>query len=1087
MSGASIGSVVGFAVGSLWGPFGQQVGAFIGSQIGGYLAPQHIKGPSIGDAQAQTSAAGVPRPVVFAHPAPFAGNHVDGDEIARKIIKKKRQGKGGGPVVEEEHFILTYAIRVSERIGGYLRIWRQGKVVYDARPLNAIPGWDGDKADEIAEYFSEMQAANAKFLSKARLYIGDEAQLPDPALEAIHGVGNTPYYRGSAMLIVEDDDVTDCGGAVPGYMFEVVSCAVATAQALGVFAALGMTSYRCTDPDEWTEDETGIPASGIYRAANLGMNVGAVDGDQNFCYSDDGASTFTPTAYGAPVGFPVLHMGAGDDRYVAVAYKAATDETKTIISLDRGRTWAEAGNLGSIGSPNGIRFFNRNWVLVTSTGLYSSPNGVTFTNRIVGAFVSIGENGQSFLACRDGGGTGPTRYSYPHSANGISWTTNAATTAGPAHTIVGESGYFILATTAGIYRTTDDSATNSLVASNGQTLASGAAGNGCVVLGAGGGGSGIQYGSDDAGLSFDPIDFNLADQEVLFLGYAAADGIAIPDAPGAYIDEITGQVFVTEPADTLAFCADLTLQEVEETIAARAGVPAGKFDASALSEILIPGYLIGVQSTGADCLIPLCTTFFHDLPEFDGKIQAVLRGGAPSLTIEDDDLLEDDADPLIEPQGLEFPLKVTVFTQHPEADYAAIPQTSARTSPDVRATGEYVVRLPIPFDADTTAQIAAKIHNVLQSAAEWREEISLPDEYSRLIVSDVLFRNSRRWLVTRADMSEGESKLEIVYDRASNYSSNATGVAPAPGTPPGSGLIGPTLLEAMNLPILADSHDLLGFYVAVAGMLSGWHGALIQGTISAGAVWTDLATITDASVIGKLQTSLAAAPGEVIDYVNTVRVSVTDELESITFAELLSERNACLIGEELMQFQTATLIEEGVYELSVLTRGRLNTQAVAHSYGERFVLLNAPEFIEAPSSWIGADILLRAVSLGTAEDANASESFEWSPALIQTEWAPFHFEGERDGSDNVAFSWIGRARLGTNLAPIHSVNFLGYRVTITKGASSVVKSLTFEQSFAYSAAEQTIDFGGATGTLAISIEAMNRFTGASAALTGTIL
>jgi len=101
MSGSSIGGIIGGVIGFYFGgPSGAQAGFTIGSLIGGVVDPQKIKGPSIGDALKQTAAAGVPRPVVYGHPAPFAGNLIDGETKARKIIKKKKQGKGG-PIIKE--------------------------------------------------------------------------------------------------------------------------------------------------------------------------------------------------------------------------------------------------------------------------------------------------------------------------------------------------------------------------------------------------------------------------------------------------------------------------------------------------------------------------------------------------------------------------------------------------------------------------------------------------------------------------------------------------------------------------------------------------------------------------------------------------------------------------------------------------------------------------------------------------------------------------------------------------------------------------------------------------------------------------
>jgi len=171
-----------------------------------------------------------------------------------------------------------------------------------------------------------------------------------------------------------------------------------------------------------------------------------------------------------------------------------------------------------------------------------------------------------------------------------------------------------------------------------------------------------------------------------------------------------------------------------------------------------------------------------------------------------------------------------------------------------------------------------------------------------------------------------------------------------PPTPPGSGLLGPTRFAFLNLPVLRDADDKLGIYVAVSATIGSWSGCTVQASPDGGTTWTDLADITDQSIIGRLLTALPSAPSEVIDVTNTVRVQVSNELDSITMDQLLNELNACVIGEELCQFQTATLVTSDplVYDLSVLTRGRLNSTPAGHHIGERFVLLNSPIFCELP-------------------------------------------------------------------------------------------------------------------------------------------
>lgn len=200
-----------------------QFGYMIGSAVGTIIDPEVIRGPSLGDGMTQTAQAGVPRPIVYGLCA-VRGNIIDVGPL-RKRIRREEQGKGG-PVLETERWIRTYAIRICEGpIAGIRRIWRDGKLVYDISEAEQRPEFGQGGWQQLAY---ERNAFTNTFGKKLALYLGDESQLPDPSLEAIHGVGETPAYRGTAYMVVTDDDLTDRGGSIPDYKFEVVSAGTVT-------------------------------------------------------------------------------------------------------------------------------------------------------------------------------------------------------------------------------------------------------------------------------------------------------------------------------------------------------------------------------------------------------------------------------------------------------------------------------------------------------------------------------------------------------------------------------------------------------------------------------------------------------------------------------------------------------------------------------------------------------------------------------------------------------------------------------------------------------------------------------------------
>ncbi len=204
MSTQQILGAVGAVVGAYFGY--PQLGYAIGSAIGGAIDPDIIKGPTIGDIAKQTSMEGVPRPIIWALSPPMGGNIIASSDP--KIVRKRQSQGKGGPKVETEHVYRTYAIGVCEGpITRFVRIWRNSTLVFD-----------------VSEFPSLTEQDNINFLTHARFMLGGWGQNAHPALEREFGVGTTPAHRGTAYLVMDDEELTDLRGAIPQWMFQVERC-----------------------------------------------------------------------------------------------------------------------------------------------------------------------------------------------------------------------------------------------------------------------------------------------------------------------------------------------------------------------------------------------------------------------------------------------------------------------------------------------------------------------------------------------------------------------------------------------------------------------------------------------------------------------------------------------------------------------------------------------------------------------------------------------------------------------------------------------------------------------------------------------
>lgn len=216
----------------------------------------------IGELASQSAKEGGARPIVWGRVRPISGNlmHCSTPRIVKVEVEGEDSGggKGGGKKKAakqyQERVYRTYAIRICEGpITGVIRIWRNNKLVYDARG-NA---WGTTN--------------NGVFLRTFRFYLGGWLQMPDPALEGIWGAGNVPGYRGTCYMVAVDEDLTDMGGSVPQYVFEVE-------RAEGV--ALTSRPYNIEDIERSGSQGVEVRPDGYYlRDAAAGGAISLEDGN----------------------------------------------------------------------------------------------------------------------------------------------------------------------------------------------------------------------------------------------------------------------------------------------------------------------------------------------------------------------------------------------------------------------------------------------------------------------------------------------------------------------------------------------------------------------------------------------------------------------------------------------------------------------------------------------------------------------------------------------------------------------------------------------------------------------------------------
>src|SRR5690606_13140557 len=240
------------------------------------------------------------------------------------------------------------------------------------------------------------------------------------------------------------------------------------------------------------------------------------------------------------------------------------------------------------------------------------------------------------------------------------------------------------------------------------------------------------------------------------------------------------------------------------------------------------------------------------------------------------------------------------------------PQQAERRAATITAEGESTMELPITGDKDWAAQTAHKSIKVA-----WGE----PDECTFHVTIDYAdlvtgaeglapYTDGNPTQV-RIDRIEDEGLIRMVTARITRpdlYESNASGTSKPLPQFPGSNIRGPTDGVLMNIPLLIDQDDRPGIHWAVGRMMSGWQGGTLQ--ILRAGQWVTIDTVSQSAGMGWLTAPLPAHSGD-IDTQNVLSVRMNEDVESVTWINLLLERNPLAIlrsdgTAEIVQFHTAT-------------------------------------------------------------------------------------------------------------------------------------------------------------------------------------
>jgi len=592
------------------------------------------------------------------------------------------------------------------------------------------------------------------------------------------------------------------------------------------------------------------------------------------------------------------------------------------------------------------------------------------------------------------------------------------------------------------------------------------------------------------------------------------------DERGYFWDEPSNSVFYnTDGASTRevwrywlsrAAGAAEGLDSVVEFLCNRAQLTDSMINVTDLAGYSVSGYQILQQSTGKNSLAPLSSAYFFDAVESDWTIKFIRAGRSGDFAIPNADLAahlgENRPPELTESvsQEIELPRHVYVKYMDKASNYQPGEAVAARRGDTVRTRRRKELNFPIVLTGSQAKEIAYTWLYRLWNA-QTNLTFNLSQKWLLLDPTDTgtITKDSTVFTAQITDTSFGDFVLDIsaLQEDSETYSQDLGGDS---GRDQSSGDIpnyGQTTPLFFDTTLLRDQDSLISgagirAYGAVIAYTDDWRGAGYFKSTD-GNDFNDILFFASGERVeyGNLTSDLAESDGWATwDRFRFFRVKMAEGApESATETNVLNGANAALIGNptdgwEVIQYATVTDEGNGTYKIEDLLRARRGTNNFqTHRIGDLFVILSESTI---KRMILDLDALsntryFAATSIGAVFDSNKAISRvingnalkPWSPADVRAVW-------DSPSSNDITVTWERRTRYGgswlngTGSVPLNE-DSESYEADIIDTNGDVIRTfddLTSE-TFTYTAAQQTTDFGSTQTEIRVKLYQISEIAG----------
>ncbi|MEL6915576.1 MAG: glycoside hydrolase/phage tail family protein [Pseudomonadota bacterium] len=509
-----------------------------------------------------------------------------------------------------------------------------------------------------------------------------------------------------------------------------------------------------------------------------------------------------------------------------------------------------------------------------------------------------------------------------------------------------------------------------------------------------------------------------------------------------------------------------SLADVVAEICTRSGVT--DFDVSRLFGF-VRGYVVTDVSDARAALQPLMLAYGFDAVERGGTLHFFNRDGRATQAVAEDELVFRGGDePVLRRDrsaASEVTGRVQVTFVDADGDFETAAAEAVFPGEDLHTVTSSELSLAL---TRSEGRVIAERWLAETKLARDAAEFVLPPSLSHLGAGDVVALPEEggvgHFRIDRVEDTEARLvdavRVEAgVYDRPADLEAE---VVVSKFVPPL-----PVFASYMDLPLITGDEP--PHAPRLAATAADWPGVAALYASPTGEDFALLDLISMPATLGEVLEDVPAGPIAVTDRATTIRVRLTrGALGSLTEAALLAGGNLAAIGDgtpdawEILQFREARLVGERTYDLTLLLRGQLGSDALMPPVwpaGSVFVLLDAAVgLLDLPSSSRNVSQTYRIGPSGRPfDDPSYREATLAFRGNGLRPYAPVHLRAARKADGSLAATWIRRSRVDGDIwdggdVPLGEAREL-YAVRLLADGALVAEEVTIAPQWTWPAAD----------------------------------